>query len=219
MLLRNFNFLLFVGSFVVSFLLAAMLILLIPGFTVKNRKAVLESDLLYSTRHLLLKLQSGSSLINAIESVSKLNTKSSIFFKEVSFDISLGMPIEEALDKAIEYSPSKAYTTVLEEISTSLKTGADLQDSLKSTLKDMTKQHMIAIKEYGKKLNPMSLFYMIIGTMTPSLGVAMLVVASSLLPGFPVIDLTILMILAALLVVVQVFFILAFKSIKPAVME
>jgi len=207
------------GVFVISFILLFLLIKLIPSFGVQNKRAKLESDLLYSTRHLLLKLESGSSLLNALESVSKLRTNSSIFFKEIMYDISLGMPTENALEKAIEYSPSKAFTKIMEEIQTSLSTGADLQKTLKSTLKDVTKQHLISIQEYGKKLNPMSMFYMIIGTIVPSLGTAMIVVATSLLPGAIIIDRRILMFIAALLLVIQIFFILGFKSLKPMVIE
>ncbi len=205
--------------FVISFILLFLLIKSIPTFAVQNKRAELESDLLYSTRHLLLKLESGSSLLNALESVSKLKTKSSMFFKEIMYDVSLGMPTENALEKAIEYSPSKAFTKIMEEIQTSLSTGVDLQKTLKSTLKDVTKQHLIAIQEYGKKLNPMSMFYMIIGTIVPSLGTSMIVVATSLLPGAIIIDRRILMFIAALLLVIQIFFILGFKSLKPMVIE
>lgn len=206
-------------SFVIVFFFTFEIIKLIPIMNVKSKKATLESDLLYSARHLLLKLESGSSLINSLESVSELKTKSNIYFKEMVFDISLGVPIEEALEKSIEYSPSKAYTKILQEIKTSLKTGADLQKSLKSTLKDVTRQHLLFIQEYGKKLNPMSMFYMILGTILPSIGTAMLIVGASLLPGVLIIDLRILLFITFILFSVQLFFLFAFRSLKPAVME
>ncbi len=205
--------------FLFSFLAFFFLVKLIPTFSLQSKKAMLESDLLYSTRHLLLKLESGSSLVNSLESVSELSTSSAVFFKEIVFDITMGVPVEDVVDKAIEYSPSKAYTKILEEIQNSLKTGADIQKSLKSTLEDITKQHLIQIEAYGKKLNPMSMFYMIIGTIVPSLGTAMLVVASSLLPGAIIIDKRILLFLAMVVLVIQIFFILGFKSLKPGVME
>ncbi len=47
----------------------------------------------------------------------------------------------------------------------------------------------------------------------------MLVVASSLLPGALIIDRRILMFIASLLLVIQIFFILGFKSLKPMVIE
>lgn len=206
-------------TFVIAFFISYILINSIPRFAVKNKKIKLESDLLYSARHLLLKLQSGSSLINAIESVSMLKTNSGLYFKEIVFDISMGVPLEDALEKAIEYSPSKAYTKFVEEINNSLMTGADIQKALKATLEETTRQHLIQIQEYGRKLNPMTMFYMIIGTILPSLGTAMLVVATSLLQRRIIIDSTILLPLAFVLLVVQIFFILGFKSLKPAVME
>ncbi len=205
--------------FFVFFVLSFNLIKLIPIFSLRSKKAMLESDLLYSARHLLLKIESGSSLINSIESVSNLRTKSSVYFKELMFDISLGMTVEDALKKSVEYSPSKAYSKILEEIRTSLKTGADLQKTLKSTIEDISRMHLIHIKEYGKKLNPMSMFYMILGAILPSIGTAILIVSSSLLPGVLVIDLRILLFITFLLLVVQVFFVLSFRSLKPGVME
>ncbi len=205
--------------FIAVFLVIFQLVKSIPYFTVQNRKGALESDLLYSARHLLLKLESGSSLVNSIESVSNLKTNSSLYFKELMYDISLGVPIEDAIEKSILTSPSPGYSKFLEEISTSLKTGADLNKTLRSTIGDITRQHLIQIQEYGKKLNPMSMFYMIFGTILPSLGTAMLVVVSSFLPGMIIIDKRILLGVAVFVLFAQVFFILAFKSLKPMVVE
>jgi len=208
-----------VWSFLIVFFFAFKLISLIPVFTLNSKKAFLESDLLYSARHLLLSLESGISLINSLEGVSKLGTNSSKYFKQLVFDISMGMPLDDAIDKAIEYSPSKLYTNLLEQIETSMKTGTDLKDTLNNTIEDITHQHFIEIKEYGKKLNPMSMFYMIIGTILPSLGTAMLVVASSFLSGAFIIDLKVLLFISFLVLVVQLFFILAFRALKPAVVS
>ncbi len=205
--------------FFASFLACANLLKLIPVFGIQSRKTMLESDLLYSARHLLLKQESGSSLINSLESVSKLRTKSSVFFKELLYDVNLGMPLEDAIKKSVESSPSKAYTKFLEEISSAMRTGADMQKALKAILDDVAKQHFIQIQEYGKKLNPMSMFYMIIGTILPSLGTAMLVVAASFLSGGIIIDIRALLFIASIVLIVQVFFILGFKSLKPSVME
>jgi pilus assembly protein TadC len=205
--------------FVVCLVFFFTMIRSLPLLALKKKRAELESDLLYSARHLLIKLESGSSLVNSLESVSELKTSSSLYFRELMMDISLGMPVEDAINKAVEYSPSKAYTKMLEEISTSLKTGSFLQKTLRTTLDDITRNHLINIQEYGKKLNPMSMFYMILGTIIPSLGTAMLIVASSLLPGVLIIDIRILMFIAGMTFVIQLFFLLAFRSLKPMVME
>lgn len=202
--------------FGIMFLLSNMLLRYIPVLKLNSKKAYLESDLLYSVRHFLLKLESGSALLNSLESVSKLNTKSSSYFKQLLFDVEMGLPLEEAIDKAIEYSPSKAYMKLLTEIKTSLKTGADLQNTLKNTLEDITKEHLIHIQEYGKKLNPMSMFYMIIGAILPSLGTAMLIVASSMMNIN--INFALLAFVLFVLLMLQIFFVISFRSLKPEVM-
>lgn len=188
-----------------------------PNFMIKRRRIELESDLLYSSRFFLLKLESGSPLLNALVDVSNLHTNSSKFFKEIVADIYLGTPIEEAIDIAKNYSPSKAFSKILDEIRTSLRTGADIERSLKATLDEMTKSHVIMIKEYGKKLSPLSMFYMIIGTIVPSLGSAMIVVGL----GFVNLNITFTVFLFLLFVlgVVQIFFIMFFKALKPPVMN
>jgi pilus assembly protein TadC len=219
LLFNHLNIVYGIVSFIFFFIMFFSLIKSIPSIIMTSKKNQLESDLLYSARHLLLNLESGTALINALENVSKLSNNSSMYFKELVFDVSFGLPIEEALLKSIEYSPSKAYSKILQEIKTSLDTGSNLQKTLKNTLQDITKNHLILIQEYGKRLNPMTMFYMILGTILPSLGTAMLIVGASLIPGLVIIDLRILLFLVFVLIIVQLFFVLSFRSLKPAVMQ
>jgi pilus assembly protein TadC len=194
------------------------LLMMAPNSAIKKRKIELESDLLYSARFLLLKMESGSPLLNALIDVSNLHTKSSKFFKEIVTDIYLGTPLEDAIEQAKEHSPSKSYSKVLEEVQNSLRTGADLERSLKSTLDEITKAHVLAIKEYGKKLSPLSMFYMILGTIVPSLGSALLLIGlGTMSPGASI--WTIFVFLLLVLAIVQVFFIMFFKALKPSVMN
>ena len=104
---------------------------------------------------------------------------------------------------------------LLEQLKNALETGADLKDSLKSTMNEITNQRIVEISAYGKKLAPLAMFYMIAGTIVPSLGAAMLVIASSFINIR--ITLAVLLGLVGLLVIVQYFFLLLFKAIRPAV--
>jgi hypothetical protein len=206
--------------FIVFFMLMLYVILSVPKSRIKMRRAAVESDLLYSARFFLLKLESGTPLLNALIDVSRLSTKSSKFFEEIVSDVYLGTPIEKAIDNAIDFSVSPALTKILEEIKNSLKTGTDIDKELKVTLDDITKLHVIQIQAYGKKLSPLSMFYMIMGTILPSIGAAMLVIASAFLPGvINTIDMKILSFLIFIVAVIQGFFILLFKSLKPEVMN
>ncbi|MBU0757953.1 MAG: type II secretion system F family protein [Nanoarchaeota archaeon] len=204
--------------FIVCFMFIATVFFSMPKLEIKKRKFALEADLLYSSRFLLLKLESGAPILNALIDVSKLHTKSSRVIGEIVSDVYLGTPIEKAINIAIENSPSESYTKILEEIKNSLKTGADLEKSLKSTLDTLTKEHMIEIKEYGKKLSPLSMMYMIIGTILPAMGSAILVVATGFIELPVRTGTTILVVMLVSLIITQMFFILFFKALKPQVM-
>jgi len=186
-----------------------------PKFAMRKKKNEIESDLLYSGRYFLLKLESGQPLINALIDVSATETKSAKYFGEIVRDIYLGMPLEDAIEYAIKYSPSKSYKKLLEQLKNALETGADIKGSLKSTMTEVVNQRVVEIQSYGKKLAPLAMFYMIIGTIVPSLGAAMIVVASSFINIK--ITLTVLMGLIGALVILQYFFLLLFKTIRPSV--
>jgi type II secretory pathway component PulF len=207
----------------IPFLIVSTFFLIVIFFSflkiiVINRRAELESDLLYSSRFLLLKLESGSPLLNALIDVSELDTKSSKFFKEIVTNIYLGTPIEEAIDLAIKYSPSESYVKILQEIKNSLRTGADIEKSMKATLESMTKEHVIQIKSYGKKLSPISMIYMIVGTIVPSLGTAILVIGLGFVDVGEKIADWLFTVLLIILILGQIFFILLFRAVKPQVM-
>ncbi|MFH0874948.1 MAG: type II secretion system F family protein [archaeon] len=205
--------------FLISFIWISMVFIGLNNVTIINRKSTLESDLLYSTRHLLLKLESGAPLLNALIDTSKLETKSGRFFSEIITDVYLGTPIEDAIDIAINDSPSKSFTKLLEEIKNSLRTGTDLEKSMKSTLSSMTKDHMLQITAYGKKLAPLSMMYMIFGTIMPALSSAILVLVIGFVNLGTNTLTTLLVVLIVTLVIIQFFFILFFKALKPEAMS
>jgi len=182
---------------------------------VKKRKKEIESDLIYSLRHLLLKLQCNDSLLNSLSSTAMLPTLSSKYFAEVINNVNMGMPIDDAVDQALEYSPSDKFKTVMDEIKNSLKAGTNLKESLQITLKELTDDKIIEIKDYGKKLNPIAMFYMIIGTIIPSMGAAAFIVASSFVNVGEQFSTFLLIIIGVFLVIVQVFFYMLFSAVKP----
>ncbi|MBI4149128.1 type II secretion system F family protein [Candidatus Woesearchaeota archaeon] len=207
-------------SFVIMFSLSLLVILFLfmlrmPDFAIRKRRAEVESDLLYSGRFFLLRMESGQPLINSLVEVSQTSNKSAKYFREIVADIELGTPIEQAIEHAVLYSPSKVFKKLLEQIKAALRTGADVQESLKAYIDEITEQRIVEIQAYGKKLAPLTLFYMIVGTIAPSLGAAFLVIASSFVEirvGFGA-----LMAIAVVLAIIQIFFIMLFKSQRPMV--
>ena len=82
-------------------------------------------------------------------------------------------------------------------------------------LKEITEEQLVKIESYSKKINSLSLFYMILGVIAPSLGISVLIIAA----GFANINVTmfLLMFIFAVILVIQYFFILLFKSSRPMV--
>ena len=71
------------------------------------------------------------------------------------------------------------------------------------------------IKKYGKKLNTLVIFYMLVAIIIPSLGVAIFIVIASFL-NLPV-DLPVLLVGAFFIAILQFVFIALFKSVRPMV--
>ena len=136
-------------------------------------------------------------------------------FAEITNNIDLGTPIEDALNDAIEYTPSYDFRRMMWQIINALRTGSDVSESLKSVIEQITREQIIEIKAYAKKLNPLAMFYMIIAVILPSLGITMLIVMSSFISVQ--LSLPILISIVVLLGLMQFMFFVIIRSSRPAV--
>lgn len=186
-----------------------------PIVLIRKREREINKEVLFAGRYILVKLQSGTPLYNALIDASKSYGVASKYFKEIVDDISTGIPIEKALEHAREYNASEKFKSILSELITSLTTGADVSKPLRSILQHITNEQIIEIKEYGKKLNAYMMLYMILAIIVPSLGMTMLVVVGA----FLALELSLIFIITATigLILIQLIFLSLFKSIRPMV--
>ena len=197
------------------FIFAFLFMLNTPKVYIRRREREINKEVLFAGRYLLVKLESGTPLFNSLIDASKSYGVSGRYFKEIVDDINTGTPIEDALENSRKYNASKNFRLIIWQIITSLKTGAEIADPLRNTLKQITQEEIIEIKEYGKKLNSLVMFYMIIACVIPSLGMTMLVVISSFLE----LDITMTHLFSVLffLAIIQFLFISLIKSARPMV--
>ncbi|NOZ80935.1 MAG: type II secretion system F family protein [DPANN group archaeon] len=209
------SLLLLLPVFLVLLSLSLLFWLNSPKGIIRKREREINKEVLFAGRYLLVKLESGAPLFNALIDASKSYGISAKYFKEITDDINLGTPIEIALVNAREYASSEKFKLILSELVTSLKTGADVVPSLKEVLAQITKEQLIEIKTYGKRLNAVMMMYLIFATVIPSLGMTMFTVIA----GFISIQVTPVLIILAIsfLVIIQLSFIMIFKSIRPMV--
>jgi flagellar protein FlaJ len=207
--------LMMVGGFIFSLPLWFRFHYLSLEADIKKREGDINKEVIFAGRFLLIKLDSGIPLFNALIEGSKSYGVSAKYFKEIVDDINLGTPIEEALDNAMKYTPSEKFKKILFQINNALKLGIDVTTSLKSILDELMAEQNAEIKRYGKKLNSVAMFYMMIAIVVPSLGMTMLVVIMSFLSidigtfGYTLI--------CVLLSFIQIVFISTFRSIRPNV--
>lgn len=173
----------------------------------------IDKDVLFAGRFLLVKLNSGRPLINSIIDASNSYGVASKYFKEIVRDIELGTPMEEALENAYKMTPSKKFKKILFQISNSLKIGVDITAPLEATLEEITQEQLLEIQRYGKKLNSIVMFYMLVAIVVPSLGITLFSIIASLVALN--IDMGIFGLVLAMLLLIQIMFIAVFRSIRP----
>jgi flagellar protein FlaJ len=137
------------------------------------------------------------------------------YFGEIVRRVDLGTPMEEAINEAVQLAPSNDLRRIYWQILNSLKTGSEVSSALGSVIDQIVREQEIAVKEYGRKLNPMAMFYMMIAIIVPSLGTIMLLVLATFIGmelGFLVFG-----VIIGLSILVQLFFLITIKSQRPPV--
>lgn len=175
----------------------------------------IDKDVLFAGRFLLIKLNSGKPLMNAIIDASNSYGVANKYFKEIVRDIELGTPLEDALEKASRYSPSDKMRRILFQISNALKIGVDVTNFLEAILDEIAEDQLLEIKSYGRKLSGITLFYMLFAVVIPSLGITMLITIISLIHIQA--DSGLFIMVLFFLIVIEFVFISIFKSIRPNV--
>ncbi len=166
-------------SLVVSFVFILIFNLQTPKGLISKRKKEIDREVLFTGRYLLVKMDSGSPLFNSLIDASKSFNVSAKYFREIVEEINTGTPLEDAIEIAREYNASEKFKKILWQILAALKTGTEVTNALRSTLKSIANEQMTEIREYGKKLNSLMLFYMVMACIVPSLGVSLFIIIAS----------------------------------------
>jgi flagellar protein FlaJ len=180
---------------------------------IEKMKRHINQELIFAGRFLIIELQSGVPLYNAFVNLGKNYETIGPFFNEVVEKINLGTTMEEALNEAITLTPSPELRKLMWQVLNSMRTGADVADSLNAVIDQIVRQQQIAVKEYGRKLNPLAMFYMMIAVIVPSLGTTVLIVLATFI-GFSL-PLPFLLVIAGLVGFVQLMFLAIIKSARP----
>tara|TARA_Y100000310_G_scaffold340439_1_gene436250 strand:- start:16260 stop:17201 length:942 start_codon:yes stop_codon:yes gene_type:complete len=180
----------------------------------KKRKAI-DTEVVYAGRYMLLKLYSGRPLLNTLIDQSECYGVASKYVKDIVNDVNSGSSIEQSLQKAMLYTPSDKFRKILFYINNALRYGVDVSGPLEWALNEIVEEDMIEIRKYGKKMNSLMIFYMLLAVVVPSLGITIFIVITGFLNVS--IGLITLFTLNFFILLVQLLFLGVIKTIRPTI--
>jgi len=200
--------------FPVLFLMMFMYFVKFPDVKILRIQREIDREIVYAGRFLIIELESGIPIYDAFKHVADNYPIIGKYFRNIVDDIDMGTTIDDALNRAVELTPSNNFRRVLWQIINSMTTGADIATSLNAVMEQIVREQRIELNEYGRKLNPLAMFYMITAVILPSIGITMFVIFVSFLSIK--LSLTTLLIIACFMGVVQFLFYTVVKSSRPA---
>jgi len=197
-------------------------ILLIPKWIASKKTEEFDRNLLFATRHLMVQTSAGVPLFDSIVSISEQYGNIDIDYGEISkeFDkivkeVKSGKEFTQALEDSASRNPSQHYRRIMWQLANANKSGSNVGTVLKTIVEFLSDEQRIAIRNYGSQLNPLSLFYMLMCIIAPTMGLVLLIVASTFV-DVPINEF-VLGGIAVVLFIAQVMFIGLIKSRRPKV--
>jgi len=208
-------FLLLLAAYPFMVIIAFAYFFRFPDIRISKLDREVNKEIIYAGRFLILELESGVAIYDAMNNISKSYPVVGAYFKEIVERINLGTAMQDALSEAIETCPSQNLTKIFWQVSNALRTGSDVAQPLKDVVENLVKEQQILVTEYGRKLNPLAMFYMMIAIIVPSLGVTLLTIISIFM-GIAL-DKVILLAIAGFIGFIQFMFVAMINSIRPPV--
>jgi len=165
---------------IATFVLMLFFFIRYPSIVAGKIVEAIDKDLVYALRDLMLQINSGVSLYEAMRNVSRSGYgKVSEEFAKVVQDITTGEAQDVALEKMALRTQSEFLRRTIWQLVTALKAGASLQGALNSILLALRKYQSQNIKAYSQELNLWILIYIFISVAIPSLFITLLVILST----------------------------------------
>jgi len=151
-----------------------------PQLLLNKRVAGIDRNLLSALRTMRIQLKSGISLFTVLSTIAQEDYGGvSREIKKAVDRINTGMQQISALEMLAIENPSINFQRVIWQIVTAMKAGSDINLVLEEIVNSLEDEQIVQVQEYGSKLNPLTMFYMLIVVIVPSLSVTFLVVLSS----------------------------------------
>jgi Flp pilus assembly protein TadB len=168
---------------VISILFSAMMFFLqinYPKTVAHRRIRRLDADLLPALQAIMIQLNSGVPLFEAIVIISKQEFgEVSLEFSKAVKNIHGGVPQIAALEAMALQNPSLYFRRAIWQIINGMKEGSTINEVMERVIENLTQEQVIQIEKYGSQLNPLAMFYMMGAVILPTLAITFFIVLAS----------------------------------------
>ncbi|MDD3159800.1 MAG: type II secretion system F family protein [Candidatus ainarchaeum sp.] len=215
----NSTFLIFaIFSFFLTFFLMFFFHLFFPRIRANKIAKLIEQDLLFALRTMLIQVSSGVSLFSAIREISISDYgQVSKEFENVVLDVNTGINEFEALEKLAFKTKSDILKKTIWQILTTMRSGGSVVHALESEISSLNAKQFESIKNYSAELNLWTLMYLIVAAAIPSLGVTFLVIASAV--GSATVGKELILGIVVMTLLIQIVIIFLIRSRVPKVIK
>lgn len=186
-----------------------------PGRAVQNKVRGVERQLLYSMRHLLIKIKSGISIYDALNGIARgpYGIVSDEFKKAIR-QINAGQSEDKAIEKLALSNSSFYFRRAIWQMANSLRAGSDFAIVLEGMISDLAWEQRTHMRRFGSELNSIALMYMMTTIIFPALTITFLIVIGSF-TGIAVPQNAFFLVVLVVFVI-QLFILYFIKSRRPA---
>ena len=193
--------------------------LIYPKIYISRKQKDIEKNLIPSLGDMLVQLNSGIPLFTIMVNISSSSYGAlSREFKKAVKKINAGYPQIEVLEELGENNPSIFFKRTLWQISNGMKAGSDISIVIEDSVKSLNEEQLIQIQNYGNKLNPLIMFYMLISVIMPALAITFLTIIASLINLSQSIGVLIYISLFVFVILIQIVFLGVIKSARPSLL-
>lgn len=153
-----------------------------PAVKAHRKERKTREDLIFALRNMLVRLRAGVPVYQAMIGISEedFGVVSEEFERAVS-EIERGKSQLEALEDMALRNPSKYFKRVIWQINNSIRSGANVGDTIATIVDNLSREQLIEIRDYGNQLSPIAMMYMMISVIIPTLGTTLMIILGSFL--------------------------------------
>jgi flagellar protein FlaJ len=163
----------------VGFFFFMVLHLAFPRIIAQGIAAKIDHELIFAMRDMLIQVNSGIPLFNAIENLGNSNYKSvGPEFRAVANNVKGGGSLMDELENMAIRTQSEYLKKISWQLVTAIRAGANLSSTLKGVVKLLVDYQFSLFKSFNAELNFIILIYLMVAAVLPTIGTTVLVIFS-----------------------------------------